>query len=172
MTLVERLSADELFRRVYQRCRDDKAPFLLDVRKSKKFRKAHLPWAFNIAVTSTGALADFSHNNYEHQRWSDRCWYGESLIVYGDKGLDEDHPVVRYLRRDGQSERISIFRGGFEELEGRYPFLPTKSVSSSGGRLYPAQIDDCLYLGDWNHASDQRVVADFGCGESDLLLSL
>uniref|UniRef100_A0A061S0J9 protein-tyrosine-phosphatase n=2 Tax=Tetraselmis sp. GSL018 TaxID=582737 RepID=A0A061S0J9_9CHLO len=152
--------------RLYSTCKDEMRTWILDVRPLKEFKKGHLAQAYCIRLTSDQkALLDYSKNSYSI-KWSNECWCGKPVFVYGDPDLKKDHPVIEYLRKDGQAHSISVFRGGLEAIGEHYPFLVTTSIKANmHKRPYPGElIHGVLYLGDWDHANDSCQLEDLRIG--------
>ncbi|GLC33296.1 hypothetical protein PLESTB_000349500 [Pleodorina starrii] len=148
------VDADFIFR-IFTACQHDIPTILIDVRPHKDFKHNHIAGSFCVRLSSNGqVLADYSASSY-NIKWSQDCWWGRNVLVYGDDGLKKDHPVVRFLASQGKCRALLYFKDGYGAFERRYPFLCTTSVKSASIKKYPSQIiPGLLYLGDWDNATD------------------
>lgn len=65
-----------------------------------------------MRVSSNGAvLADYSQSSYAI-KWSQDCWWGKPVIVYGPPGLAKDHPVITFLAQQGRCSALLYFKEG------------------------------------------------------------
>ncbi|GIL44377.1 hypothetical protein Vafri_1861 [Volvox africanus] len=148
------VDADFIFR-IFTACQHDIPTIIIDIRPHKEFKQNHVAGAFCVRLSSNGqVLADYSASSY-NIKWSQDCWWGRNVLVYGEEGLKKDHPVVRFLVTQGKCRALYYYKDGYGTFEQRYPFLCTTSVKSSCIKKYPAQIiPGVLYLGDWGHATN------------------
>lgn len=146
---VKSCGSEDIFR-IFTRCGTDLPTMLLDLRPHKDYARLHLATAFCVRVSSNQkVLLDYS----KADGWSADCWWGKQVVCYGAAGLKRDNPVVAWLAADAHAKTLSIFKGGFEELQKLYPSLCTTSLKASTAPSYPAQLEPgLLFLGDWGHA--------------------
>lgn len=142
---------DFLHRVCFTRCPKDPKVYVLDVRDRKDFRKKHIAWSYCIRLAANGrTLLDYSQAEY-HFPWSPDAYWGQPVVVYGEKGLKRDHPVISFLEAEGRAEWIGMYRDGIESFEARFPFCVTPSVKQNCVRAYPSQIlPGELYLGKYS----------------------
>ncbi|GFR47235.1 hypothetical protein Agub_g8919, partial [Astrephomene gubernaculifera] len=154
--------ADFIFR-IFTACQHDILTIVIDTRPHKEFKQCHIAGAFCVRLSSNGqVLADYSASSY-NIKWSQDCWWGRNVLVYGDSGLKRDHPVIRFLATQGKCRSLHYYKDGFEAFQRRYPFLCTASVKAISIKKYPSQIlPGQLYLGDWENACDTERLAELG----------
>jgi hypothetical protein len=125
--------AGDLFRDVFcvAAAAEEARPLVLDVRPRSAWGRGHVANAFCVRVSSNGAvLADYSGGGQERP-WSDGCWWGRKLLLYGhaddaandaDGGggsgaatqppLDARHPVAAFLLAEGRALSLTAVKGG------------------------------------------------------------
>ncbi|MEW5317279.1 MAG: hypothetical protein WDW38_008590 [Sanguina aurantia] len=149
------VDADAVFRAAFTACSGDMITFLLDVRPYKDFKRSHInATTFSIRLSSNGkVLADYSQASYNY-KWSNDCWWGKRVIVYGEAGLTKEHPVIAFLANQGKCSSLLFYKEGFDAFSRSCPFLCSASVATKSFKKYPSQIiPGLLYLGDWDHAA-------------------
>ncbi|KAG2482605.1 hypothetical protein HYH03_018489 [Edaphochlamys debaryana] len=161
-TEAKSCDVDQVFR-IFTALPQDIATILIDVRPQKEFKLNHIAGAFNVRLSTNGqVLADYSGSSY-NIKWSQDCWWGRSVVVYGDPGLRRDHPVLRFLAGQARCRGLSYLKEGYAEFEKKYPFLCTASVKAACLKRYPSQVlPGHLYLGDWDNAADGERLAELG----------
>eukprot|EP00198_Chlamydomonas_reinhardtii_P011653 XP_001700990.1 MAP kinase phosphatase 5 [Chlamydomonas reinhardtii] len=136
------VDADAIFR-IFTACQGDIPTIVIDTRAQKEFK-------------------DYSSSSY-NIKWSQDCWWGRNVLVYGEPGLKKDHPVIAFLSRQGKCRNLRYYKDGFEAFAKAYPYLCTTSLKSICIKRYPSQIlPGQLYLGDWEHAADNERLAEMG----------
>jgi len=161
---IKAAHADDFFA-VFSACAGADPVLVLDVRSAKDFARGHLALSFCVRVSSNGAaLLDYSKAQYDHFKWSDACWWGRDVLLYGDAGLRRDHPVAAFLARDARARSVRLFKDGYPALAAAFPFLCTASVRSGerARRRYPSMLEPGLCLGDWEHAEAGDRLAELG----------
>ncbi|KAG2450344.1 hypothetical protein HYH02_004849 [Chlamydomonas schloesseri] len=156
------VDADAIFR-IFTACQGDIATIIIDTRPHKEFKVSHVCGAFCVRLSANGhVLADYSSASY-NIKWSQDCWWGRNVLVYGEPGLKKDHPVIAFLARQGKCRNLHYYKDGFEAFSKAYPYLTTTSLKSICIKRYPSQIlPGQLYLGDWEHAADNERLAEMG----------
>ncbi|KAG1657423.1 hypothetical protein FOA52_011793 [Chlamydomonas sp. UWO 241] len=162
MASASSCDADAIFM-VFTACAHDVKTLILDVRPYKLFKREHVNQAFCVRVSADGkALVDYSQAKYEVV-WSQGCWWGKDVILYGDSGLRRDNPVVEFLSREKQCRALHYYKDGFEALQSKFPHLATSSVKAGSIKRYPSAIvPGVLYLGDWAHAESVASLDEIG----------
>ncbi|KAG2441094.1 hypothetical protein HXX76_003946 [Chlamydomonas incerta] len=156
------VDADAIFR-IFTACAGDIATIIIDTRPHKEFKVSHICGAFCVRLSANGqVLADYSSSSY-HIKWSQDCWWGRNVLVYGEAGLKKDNPVIAFMSRQGKCRNLHYYKDGFEAFSKAYPYLCTTSIKSICIKRYPSQIlPGQLYLGDWEHAADNERLAEMG----------
>eukprot|EP00879_Flechtneria_rotunda_P027734 GHRR01029724.1.p1 GENE.GHRR01029724.1~~GHRR01029724.1.p1 ORF type:complete len:223 (+),score=59.61 GHRR01029724.1:1121-1789(+) len=150
------VDADGIFK-VFTACPNDPKTLILDVRPYKEFKKKHINQAYCIRVSTNGkVLADYSQSSYQLP-WSQECWWGRPVIVYGPPNLNKDHPVIMFLVSEGRCTSVHYYKPGYEAFEAKFPYLCTPSVKANSIKKYPSVIlPGFLFLGDWADAQQHE----------------
>jgi len=150
---------------MYSQTKQDLPVVVLDLRPYKDFRAQHLCLSFCVRLSNNKEfLADYSKSSYD-MVWKQGLWWGKDVFIYGEEGLKKDHPVIDFLAKENQCRSLRYYRHGFESLESSLPFLCTASVKAGSARRLPSALSyGELYLGDWDHATDSRVLSDLHIG--------
>ncbi|CAG9464270.1 unnamed protein product [Pedinophyceae sp. YPF-701] len=159
--MAKYIGEEEVYQ-AFARSRYDPESLILDVRDVKKYAggHGHLYNAFCVRVTNNGrALLDYSKAHYNF-KWSEGVWWDKPVIVYGPENLKKDHPVVTFLSKDGRTRSLGVYREGAGALRDALPFLFTTSTKAAAPSYPAAIVQDAVYLGDWEHAADERVLRD------------
>ena len=182
---LRRASPSDLFRAVFSACAGETPPLVLDVRPRAAFARGHVAGSYCVRASANGAaLLDYSGGGGQARPWAQGVWHDASLLLLGDGDtpLDERHPVVAFIVKEGAARALSAVKGGyaahhascvlrharsepcllsFAAVAAEYPF-----VSHAGGSVpgrYPSEVlPRQLYLGDWGNAEQHDALRQLG----------